>query len=89
MTVVTSAGELLDALATTNDIEVDGSLSGMPAITLRPGARLRGGTFRFGAKGIRLTSDNQLAVDPVLRDRCLRCAHEPLQTLCCTQQGHV
>jgi hypothetical protein len=60
MTVVASAGELLDALATADDIEVDGSLSGMPAITLRPGTRLRGGTFRFGAKGIRLTSDNQL-----------------------------
>jgi hypothetical protein len=60
MTVVASGGELLDALATADDIEVDGSLSGMPAITLRPGTRLRGGTLRFGAKGIRLTSDNQL-----------------------------
>ena len=60
MTVVASAGELLDALATADDIEVDGSLSGMPAITLRPGTRLRGGTLRFGAKGIRLTSDNEL-----------------------------
>jgi len=60
MTVVTSAGELLDALATADDIEVYGSLSGMPAITLRPGTRLRGGTLRFGARGIRLTSDNQL-----------------------------
>jgi hypothetical protein len=60
VTVVTSPAELLDALATADDIEVDGSLSGMPAITLRPGTRLRGGTLRFGAKGIRLTSDNQL-----------------------------
>jgi hypothetical protein len=60
MTVVSSAGELLDALATTDDIEIDGTLSGMPAITLRPGTRLRGGTLRFGAKGIRLTSDNRL-----------------------------
>jgi hypothetical protein len=60
VTVVTSAGELLDALATASDIEIDGSLSGMPSITLRPGTRLRGGTLRFGAKGIRLTSDNQL-----------------------------
>jgi hypothetical protein len=42
MTVVASAGELLDALATADDIEVDGPLSGMPAITLRPGTRLRG-----------------------------------------------
>jgi hypothetical protein len=60
MTLVTTAGELLDAVATADDIEVDGSLSGMPAISLRPGVRLRGGTLRFGAKGIRLTSDNQL-----------------------------
>jgi len=29
-------------------------------ITLRPGVRLRGGTLRFGAKGVRLTSDNRL-----------------------------
>jgi hypothetical protein len=60
VTVVTSARELLDALAEADDIEVDGSLSGMPAVTLRPGVRLRGGTLRFGASGIRLTSDNQL-----------------------------
>jgi hypothetical protein len=60
MTVVASTAELLDVLETADDIEVDGSLSGMPAITLRPGTRLRGGTLRFGAKGIRLTSDNQL-----------------------------
>jgi hypothetical protein len=44
MTVVASAGELLDALATADDIEVDGSLSGMPAITLRtPAASMIGG----------------------------------------------
>ena len=60
MTVVTTAAGLLDALATADDIEVDGTLSGMPAITLRPGTRLRGGTLRFGARGIRLTSDNRL-----------------------------
>jgi len=60
MTAVTSAGELLDALATADHIEINGTLSGMPAVTLRPGTRLRGGTLRFGAKGIRLTSDNQL-----------------------------
>jgi hypothetical protein len=58
--MVASAGALLDALATADDIEIDGTLSGMPAITLRPGTRLRGGTLRFGAKGIQLTSDNQL-----------------------------
>jgi len=57
---VTSAAELLDALATADDIEVDGSLAGMPMITLRPGVTLRGGTLRFGAKGVWLTSDNLL-----------------------------
>jgi hypothetical protein len=57
---VTSSAELLDALATADDIEVDGSLTGMPMITLRPGVTLRGGTLRFGAKGVRLTSDNLL-----------------------------
>jgi hypothetical protein len=60
MTVVTSAAELLDALATADDIEIDGSLSGMPAITLRPGVSLRGGLLRFGAKGVLLTSGNRL-----------------------------
>ena len=57
---VTSAAELLDALAAADDIEVDGSLAGMPMITLRPGVALRGGTLRFGAKGVLLTSDNRL-----------------------------
>jgi hypothetical protein len=33
MTVVTNARVLLDALATADDIEVDGSLSGMPAFS--------------------------------------------------------
>jgi hypothetical protein len=32
----------------------------MPMMTLRPGVTLRGGTLRFGAKGVRLTSDNVL-----------------------------
>jgi hypothetical protein len=31
---VTSSAELLDALATADDIEVDGSLTGTPMITL-------------------------------------------------------
>jgi hypothetical protein len=39
---------------------VDGSLAGMPMISLRPGVTLRGGTLRFGAKGVRLSSDNRL-----------------------------
>ncbi|MBV8429871.1 MAG: hypothetical protein JO244_01825, partial [Solirubrobacterales bacterium] len=57
---VTSPAELLDALATADDIEVDSSLAGMPMITLRPGVALRGGTLRFGARGVLLTSDNRL-----------------------------
>jgi hypothetical protein len=57
---VTSPAEMLDALATADNIDVDGSLTGMPMITLRPGVTLRGGTLRFGAKGVRLTSDNIL-----------------------------
>jgi hypothetical protein len=59
--VVTSSAELLDALAQgRREIEVRGTLSGMPMITLQPGVRLRGGTLRFGAKGARLTRDNEL-----------------------------
>jgi hypothetical protein len=42
------------------DIEVRGAISGMPMITLRPGVRLHGGTLKFGAKGVRLTRDNEL-----------------------------
>jgi len=48
------------ALTSANDIAVEGSLSGMPMISLSPGTRLRGGTLCFGAKGIRLTADNVL-----------------------------
>ena len=59
--IVTTAAELLDALQTgVEEIEVRGDLSGMPMVTLNPGVRLRGGTLRFGAKGIRLTRDNVL-----------------------------
>jgi hypothetical protein len=57
---VSSAPELLDALVVADEIDVDGSLAGMPMVTLRPGVALRGGTLRFGAKGVRLTSDNVL-----------------------------
>jgi len=57
---VASATELLEALAVADDIEVDGSLAGLPMISLRPGVTLRGGTLRFGAKGVRLSSDNRL-----------------------------
>ena len=57
---VTTGAELLTALTEADEIEVDGSLAGMSMITLRPGVTLRGGTLRFGAKGIRLTADNTL-----------------------------
>jgi len=50
----------MDALTSADDIEVDGSLTGMPMISLRPGVSLHGGTLRFGAKGIRLSSGNVL-----------------------------
>jgi hypothetical protein len=50
----------MEALASASDIDVDGSLSGMPMISLPPGVSLRGGALQFGAKGIRLSSDNVL-----------------------------
>jgi hypothetical protein len=59
--VVTTASELVDAVASEiAEIEVRGTVSGMPMITLRPGVTLRGGVLEFGAKGLRLTSENTL-----------------------------
>jgi hypothetical protein len=59
--VVESAEELSQALqAGAMDIEVRGTVSGMPMLTLGPGVRLHGGTLKFGAKGIRLTAGNTL-----------------------------
>jgi hypothetical protein len=63
---VSSAAALAEALASADDIEIDGSIGGLPAITLRPGVTLRGGTLRFGAKGIRLSAGNTLADVTVL-----------------------
>jgi hypothetical protein len=58
---VGNAEELLDAVASNAaEIEVRGTVSGMPMITLRPGVVLRGGVLEFGAKGVRLTSQNTL-----------------------------
>jgi hypothetical protein len=57
---VSSADELLDALQTADEIEIDGEITGMPMIDLRPGVVLRGGVLRFGAMGVRLSSDNRL-----------------------------
>jgi len=67
--VATTPVELQDALqAGALDIEVQGELSGMPMVRLPPGVRLRGGTLRFGAKGVRLTSDNVLEDVTVLTE---------------------
>ncbi len=57
---VRSAAALLDALATADDIEVDGLVTGMAMISLRSGVTLRRGTLRFGAEGIRLSTGNTL-----------------------------
>jgi hypothetical protein len=59
--VVTTGPELLDAIARGRpEIEVRGTLGGLPMITLPPGVRLRGGTLQFGGRGVRLTRDNEL-----------------------------
>ena len=58
---VSTARELLAAVsAGVEDIEVRGSIVGAPGFTLAPGVSLRGGTLQFGARGVRLTSDNTL-----------------------------
>lgn len=60
-TVVKTPAELLEAIKTgAMEIEVEGTLRGMPMITLNPGVSLRGGVLQFGAKGVRLTRDNTL-----------------------------
>lgn len=60
-TRVTTAAELMDAVRDEAPaIHVDGTLRGMPMLTLAPGVRLRGGTLVFGARGLRLTRDNTL-----------------------------
>ncbi|NVM94579.1 hypothetical protein G6034_06580 [Arthrobacter sp. AETb3-4] len=56
---VTSAREFVEALGSgALAIEVVGRLGAMPSVTLPPGASLRGGSLGFGAKGLRLTSNN-------------------------------
>jgi hypothetical protein len=60
-TTVSTAAELTQALASgETSIEVQGEISGMPMITIGPGVSLNGGSLRFSAKGVRLTSDNTL-----------------------------
>jgi hypothetical protein len=59
--VVRTAADLAEAVqAGAPAIEVEGTIRGMPMITLQPGVRLRGGTLEFGAKGVRLTRDNEI-----------------------------
>jgi hypothetical protein len=59
--VVKTASELAAAVnAGAQAIEVEGTVRGMPMVTLAPGVRLRGGTLEFGAKGLRLTRDNEI-----------------------------
>ncbi|MFI5086140.1 MAG: hypothetical protein ACHP7K_09440 [Actinomycetales bacterium] len=58
-TEVTDAAQLKEALASgAREIEISGTLKGMPSVTLPPGVALRGGELVFGAKGLRLTRDN-------------------------------
>ena len=59
-TTVSSSAELTEALASgATDIHIEGTITGSPMITLPPGVNLRGdGTLKFGAKGVRLTSNN-------------------------------
>ncbi|GAA4038084.1 hypothetical protein GCM10023063_23960 [Arthrobacter methylotrophus] len=53
--------QLSEALAEgATEIEVSGTLKGMPSLTLPPGVALRGGELVFGAKGLRLTRDNSI-----------------------------
>jgi hypothetical protein len=58
--VTTAAGLLAATQSPATDIEVRGTLTGMPMITLQPGVRLHGGRLIFGAKGLRLTRDNEV-----------------------------
>ena len=61
-TKVASVAQLNEALASgANDIEITGTLRGMPSLTLPPGVALRGGELVFGAKGLKLTSDNTVS----------------------------
>ena len=56
---VGTVDELLGALRDgAQKIELTTTLSGLGSITLPPGVSLRGGGLEFGAKGLRLSSDN-------------------------------
>ncbi len=58
---VRTAAELVAAVTRPGaQVEVEGTLTGLPSITLAPGATLRGGLLVFAARGVRLTRDNTL-----------------------------
>ncbi|MCI7551343.1 MAG: hypothetical protein PUK40_07665 [Actinomycetaceae bacterium] len=58
---ITSAQELAQALeAGERNLEIEGTITGSPSITLPEGATLSGGTLEFKAKGVRLTKNNTL-----------------------------
>ncbi|WP_278258021.1 hypothetical protein [Nocardioides convexus] len=58
---VRTAEEPIAAAATPGvRIEVEGTVTGIPSITLLPGTTVHGGTLVFGARGVRLTRDNAL-----------------------------
>lgn len=60
-THVSDVAQLNEALASgVNEIEISGTLKGMPSVTMPPGVALRGGELVFGAKGLRLTQDNSV-----------------------------
>lgn len=58
-TTVATAAELAQAIATgAQTIEVTGTITGSPSITLPEGTTLTGGHLVFSAKGVRLTKNN-------------------------------
>lgn len=60
-TRVSDVAQLNEALSSgATEVEISGILKGMPSVTLPPGVALRGGELVFGAKGLRLTSDNSV-----------------------------
>lgn len=70
---IANGNELTDAIANGSTvIEIDGTISGIPSLTLPPGVNLRGGTLDFKAKGLRLTSDNEISELRVVTE-----VHEP------------
>ena len=59
--VIATAKQLIDALRSgAREIEVRGTVTGLPALTLAPGVRVRGGTLGFAGAGLCLTRDNAL-----------------------------